>query len=184
MGDAKERDPLVEKLPSRRWSQIPMAAQIDAVERLSWPCRLLGVVLGFFTMVCIWESLTYAVSSMFVHVEHQVFAWLALVIVSSICLVASAFWVRKSKSSILASFALALSSLLLAIGAWDLLASVIALLVPQPKVRFVIWCVGAFVFLILAFVYTMMTEHNALLDIISCALSLGLNDPEEDMIRA
>jgi len=152
--------------------------QASIVKKLDRPVRLLGIVIAFCAVIWIWEAADVVVLYACPKPRQQVVGYVSIFIVSSVLLVLShIFMLRANQTTLHVSFVYALSTLLLAIGAWGVVKSMVRVHVP-PWSAMAFWLCGSAIFLVCTVAYTYMTRHNALLDIASCALSLGLFDEE------
>jgi len=149
------------------------------VQSLTPFVRVLGVFLGFCSMVFSWEAIDNFIIHRWPKVENQVLAYLVLDCGSILLVTVSHLWTRHSteRVTIPASFFYSLSTMFLACASWGGIAALARLLIPE-RGMLAFWAVGAFLFLLFAFAYSMATHHNALLDIVACALSMGLMDNE------
>eukprot|EP00929_Paragymnodinium_shiwhaense_P070822 TRINITY_DN35956_c0_g1_i2.p1 TRINITY_DN35956_c0_g1~~TRINITY_DN35956_c0_g1_i2.p1 ORF type:complete len:209 (+),score=15.34 TRINITY_DN35956_c0_g1_i2:36-662(+) len=154
-------------------------AQAETVAALPTAVRFTGVFFAFLTLVFIWESVEGVVGAVSKNEYIHLRIYGVLVIVSSIGLWvshgAAHFEAAEAGTQLCISFLYALFTLLLAVSAWDLLATIVKIMVPAKYVL-AVWLGGGCVWLSCAFLYSMYTQHNALLDVVSCAMALGFVD--------
>merc|ERR1719454_1214380 len=103
--------------------------------------------------------------------------YLAISVLSASLLLMSHEWVNATSettsSSLPPSFAYALSTLYFSIGAWGSIVSAIHITVAE-KHWIVCYAIGGIITLFCTVAYGVQTRHNVLLDIASCATTLGL----------
>lgn len=203
-GQAKpgERAPLVEKQPRQLSRRATFLDQPAVIAKLSMPAKILGFLLSFGTVIFIWEGIDALVKVAVAEnskdgvrksdprhaarVEIVVYAVTAAI--GGIFLALSHFCLAihlKTKEStsaaaLAASSALAVATLLLAAGAWGLVASLVILAFPHEGDRLYAWLLGGLILLLGTVVYSACTKHHALLDIASCVTSLGLYSEDEN----
>lgn len=157
--------------------------QHDHAKSTALPLRILGLGLGFCTVILLWEAADHAMTN-FVSPRKTLAVYLLCTSVSVVLLVMSHMWLQKlhgeRRSTLIASFFYALSTLFSAFGGWGTLATSVRILVPA-RYRFVAFLLGGLAFLVGSIGYAMQTKHNVLLDIASCATSLGLHESDDEM---
>jgi len=169
------------KLRDRTRSELKRATlqkQGEIAQQLSTEIRCLGVALAFITIVFLWELTDLFMAKMFLEDGVRLVSYLALSLVAAVCLLLSHHWVFNATSSLVPSFAYALSTLYLAIGSWGVIATAVAVLVPK-KNHIVCYAIGGIITLFCTVMYGMQTRHNVLLDIASCATTMGLHDESD-----
>mmetsp|Transcript_35120 Transcript_35120/g.99977 ORF Transcript_35120/g.99977 Transcript_35120/m.99977 type:complete len:229 (+) Transcript_35120:3-689(+) len=161
-------------------SQNAHKRQHEIIQSLSFPVRLLGLSMGFLTMVFVCETTTHIVVFYCPEPWEQLSAYLLLALLSGILLMLSHYATRLIEyAPMFATSMYAYSTLLLVVNLWNAIDATIKVCSPEHHI-FAVWLGGAILFIVLNAVYTTITSHNALLDIASCATSLGLNDDRED----
>lgn len=158
--------------------------QVEVVRTLSLGLRAFGVGVAFFTMVCLWEAMDIAISRFGRGSALEVETYLILTPISAACLVGCHYWVKQDEDSVMGPFAYALSTLFLAVSAWGLIAAVVRMVIDK-RLELGFWALGSVVGLLVSLFYYLQTDHNALIDIVSCTVSLGLQELEyeEDEIE-
>lgn len=156
-------------------SHNTLMCQAKIASELSLSIRLLGIALAFITVIFIWETTNMVVERFFTHTEMQLVIFLALAMVAAVCLMLSHSWIKEAESSLVPSFAYTLSTLFLAIGVWGVVSSTMNVLV-EVKQQLFCYALGGVVTFFFTVVYALQTRHNVLLDIASCATTMGLND--------
>lgn len=176
--------PLLERRAERGLhSRGTIYQQAKIAKDIPMPIRCLGILLGFVTVVLVWETTDLAMQQFVPKLEARLVAYLALAGSAAISLILSHNWIMSTieaqeyQSSLIPSFAYALSTLFAAIGSWGCIASSVQVLVPK-KMQLFFWGAGGVLTLIGTMVYAWNTRHNVLLDIASCATTLGLHDEE------
>jgi hypothetical protein len=142
--------------------------------------RCLGVALGFITVVFLWEATDLAMTHFLPTPTKRLICYFVLSVSAVICLMLSYEWVRVAEHTLVPSFAYALSTLFLAIGSWGALFVAVGILLPR-RTHLAWWSVGGAFTLLGTVIYGAQTKHNVILDIASCATTLGLeelDDPE------
>lgn len=143
----------------------------EIIHELPMAVRLLGICLAFLAIVCTWEVLDHLVVKSFPHSGMQITAYLFIMIVSLIGILLSKAMVQRDYNDS-GTFALSISSLAAAMAAWGLAESIVRVYWEKDS-RFAVWLAGSMIFLSSSFLYTCVTKHTALLDIASCAHSIG-----------
>jgi len=116
-------------------------------------------------------------SLLFKSLSVRLVAYLSLVVAAAASLVVTHNWVLSAESSLVPSFFYSLTTLFLAIGSWGVAKTSVAILV-EPKQRLFCYATIATITLICTIMYALDTRHNVLLDIASCATTLGLTSDE------
>mmetsp|Transcript_30602 Transcript_30602/g.55813 ORF Transcript_30602/g.55813 Transcript_30602/m.55813 type:complete len:377 (+) Transcript_30602:86-1216(+) len=169
------------KLPSRR-GQTVMKQQVTA-SHTPYEIRNLGLVLAFCAIVLLWEAVDHAVQKIWEKLEHRLIAYLVMAGFAKLCVWALVIWLRRlqrqEKSTIEVSYLYALSTILLAAGAWGALATLVHIVVPKKYLTFFWACSGVFFFTVTV-LYGLYTKHNVLLDIGGCTAMMGLNDSDDE----
>mmetsp|Transcript_42043 Transcript_42043/g.121940 ORF Transcript_42043/g.121940 Transcript_42043/m.121940 type:complete len:208 (-) Transcript_42043:201-824(-) len=157
----------------------PVSEQTIIVRELDLWLRYVGVVTGFLTVVFVWEAHDMVVHKLYHEHRHQFCAYCAGVFIWAGGLVLCHLATRRMEGSfsLHASLCYAYCTLFLSICSWGVIQSLLETFVPE-KWRLMVWAAGAVFFTALHALYMHFTHHNALLDIASCALSLGLIDPD------
>lgn len=144
--------------------------------KLPFWVRVIGVLFAFLAVVCTWETLDHAVVYLFPG-SKQLAAYGGLLLISLvICYLSKKLTDREWVE--LGSFGFILGSLGAAASTWGLVEAVVRIYT-QKSARLGIWAIGSVISLAASFVYMMLTHHNALLDIASCANSLGYFDRDD-----
>jgi len=161
-------------------------SQVELARDLSLPLRILGVFLAFVTVIFLWEFTDGLVAKLVRKTETRLVTYLALSIFSGVCLILSHNWIlgasAEHKGTLVPSFAYSLSTLFTAIGSWGVVQTTVDVLV-TPKQK--LFCNGAaaVISLFCTMAYSIQTKHNVLLDIASCASTLGLHDEDFDIVE-
>lgn len=164
-------------------TKADMASQHQQVVSLPILVRIVGVVFGLLAVICTWEALDHIVIFFFPNGKLQIVAQCVLLMVGLICL-----WISKKLTDIewpeLGTFGFTLSSLMAAAASWGLVVAIVRLYVWKSN-RLAVWTIGSAAMLTLSLIYTLLTKHNALIDIASCATSLGYLDDadEQDKVK-
>jgi len=179
---SSEEFPLLDKRAERGlYSRGTIYQQAKIAKEIPMPIRCLGILLGFVTVVLVWETTDLAMQQFVPKLEARLVAYLVLAGSAAISLILSHNWIMStmeaSDSTLIPSFAYALSTLFAAIGSWGCIASSVQVLVPK-KMQLFFWGAGGVLTLTGTIVYAWNTRHNVLLDIASCATTLGLHDEE------
>jgi len=151
--------------------------QAEVAREIPLHYRAFGILLGFFTVVFIWETTDTVMALLFKSLSVRLVAYLSLVVAAAASLVVTHNWVLSAESSLVPSFFYSLTTLLLAIGSWGAAKTSVAILV-EPKQRLFCYATIATISLICTVMYALDTRHNVLLDIASCATTLGLTSDE------
>jgi len=151
--------------------------QAEVAREIPLLYRAFGILLGFFTVVFIWETTDTVMALLFKSLSVRLVAYLSLVVAAAASLVVTHNWVLSAESSLVPSFFYSLTTLLLAIGSWGAAKTSVAILV-EPKQRLFCYATIATISLICTVMYALDTRHNVLLDIASCATTLGLTSDE------
>lgn len=160
-------------------SRFTVFEQAEIFRGLSTPLRTLGVCLGFVTVVFLWETADLLTKFVCPELERRLVCYLMLALSAAVILVLTSQQINNAveagEQTLIPSFGFAVSTLFLAIGSWGVVYTSVRIVVPEKKQPFV-WLVGGLFALVGSFFYSYQTRHNALLDIASCATSLGLTD--------
>lgn len=174
---------MVSKTSRRQARTRTLDQQHEYAKRMTFTDRILGVCFGFGTVVCLWEAVDYTILNLFETTIHQAMGYLALAAAAAISSVILHYTTARAENfTLVRSFLFALATLVLAISSWGALVSFIGAFLTK-KQALGVWVLGGIVFSSLSLAYTLWTRHNTLLDIASCAQSLGLlhgDDDEED----
>jgi len=165
-------------------SACTVQQQRRIVQSISFPLRLGGVFIAFLTMVFVCEIIVRSVKMFYKEPKEQLGAYTVLALASGAALWFSHHLTRfvGGGGTLHGSMAYAYSTLVLVINMWNMIDRLIVVMMPEKHV-FASWLLGAITFVTLNTVYSYYTRHNALLDIASCATSLGLMDPEDGAIE-
>jgi len=151
--------------------------QAEVAREIPLLYRAFGILLGFFTVVFIWETTDTVMALLFKSLSVRLVAYLSLVVAAAASLVVTHNWVLSAESSLVPSFFYSLNTLFLAIGSWGVAKVSVAIMV-EPKQRLFCYATIATITLICTVLYALDTRHNVLLDIASCATTLGLTSDE------
>lgn len=139
--------------------------------------RIIGVTLAFLAVIFTWEAVDHLVVHLFPGSQVQILAQCMLLVFAIILL-----WLSKKLTDCewvdLGSLGFTLGSLFSAAATWGLVAAIIRIYFRQSA-RLGVWMMGSLIFLGASFIYMLLTKHNALLDIASCANSLGYFDLDD-----
>mmetsp|Transcript_161403 Transcript_161403/g.286257 ORF Transcript_161403/g.286257 Transcript_161403/m.286257 type:complete len:297 (+) Transcript_161403:46-936(+) len=159
-----------------RMSKAELRSQHNRVAELPMPVRIVGIVFGLLAVICTWEALDHIVVFLFPRGKLQIVAQGVLLMIGLMLL-----WISKKLSDIewmdVGTFGFTLSSLMAAASVWGLVVAIVRLYVRKSS-RLGVWTIGSAAMLILSLLYTLLTKHNALIDIASCATSLGYFDAD------
>lgn len=150
------------------------------------PVKILGVAVAFVTIIFIWETADLAMLLVSPRKEVRLIGYMLLAAMAAVALTLSHEWIHPSEdswhmeiahttSSLVPSFAYALSTLFLAIGTWGVVKTAVDIVVPL-KMQVFCYASGAVVGLVCTVAYSYQTKHNVLLDIASCATTMGLDE--------
>jgi hypothetical protein len=156
-----------------------MFGQAKIAKGVSLPLRILGIVLAFITVIFLWELTNLGMKTMFPRKEVCLVAFLSLSSLAAMCLALSHTWVLTAHSSLVPSFAYAMSTLFLAVGGWGVVETAIEMSVKKEKLLFC-YAAGGFLSFVSTVLYALQTKHNVLLDIASCATTMGMYDDIEE----
>lgn len=156
-----------------------LVGQAQIASHLSWPIRFLGLSIAFLTVICIWEFTDLCVKKFSLHKDMQLVSYLAITVLAAASVSISHSGVRNPDASLVPAFAYALSTLFLVIGSWGVVDKTVNVLVSE-KMKLFAYGVGGLIMLFFTVAYVVQTRHNVLLDIASCATTMGLNDDEAD----
>lgn len=174
-----DAEAVIEELPQnltdRQMTRGDLAHQSVIVTRIHPILRGVGVVLAFMTVIFTWEGIDHLVVHLFPGSKLQILVYIVLIVVSLLTL-----WVSKKVTDSYdwincGTFGFTYGSLAAAAGAWGLTEALVRLYVRESG-RVAVWWSGSLIFLAASAVYTLMTKHNAMLDVASCADSLGFYD--------
>lgn len=160
-------------------SRYDLVNQQKIARQLPVWVRILGVLLAFLAVICTWETVDHLVVFLFPHSTWQIVAYLVLEVTSMVVLRLSKMlndvgWVD------LGSFGFILGSVGAAAATWGLVEAHVRIYFEKNQ-RLGVWFIGSLLALAASFLYLLLTKHNALLDIASCAISLGYFDSKDDL---
>jgi len=175
---------LLERRPKAMSTTCTIWAQQKIASEIPIPFRILGTCLGFITVVLIWEFTDGVMKKFFPVQEVRLISYLGLSVSAAVLLALSHQWMRIAEAdsntgTLMPSFAYSLSTLFTAIGFWGTLVMAVRILLPSHMELFV-YGAGGSIALFLTIGYAIQTKHNVLLDIASCATTLGLHKDELD----
>jgi len=155
-----------------------LANQTLIAQQLPLGVRVVGVLLAFLAVICTWESIDHLVIHIVPDPKHQLVAHVILIVVALLSL-----WISKKLTDSdwieTGSFGFTIGSLVGAAATWGLVAAIVRIFA-EKGARMTVWMMGSCIFLFASFVYMVLTKHNALLDIASCANSLGYFDKDDE----
>lgn len=165
---------LEQKLASMHETRDDLMNQVLIARKLPMPVRILGVTLAFLAVICTWEALDHLVVYLFPDSMLQILAYIIVFVLALIQLKLSKMLTDNDWID-LGSMGFTLGSLAAAAATWGLVEALVRLHF-RPSSRLAVWASGSLLMLASSFVYMLLTKHNALLDIASCANSLGYFD--------
>jgi len=176
--DPKSAEAAIEKsITQGDMTKYDLANQAVIARQLPVAVRVVGLGLGFLAVICTWEALDHLVVYLFPASTLQIVAYCVLLAISLLQLwlakrVTDSDWVE------LGSLGFTLGSVAGAAATWGLVGATVRIYF-EKSARLAAWATGSLIFLAASFVYMLFTKHNALLDIASCANSLGYFDKDD-----
>jgi len=163
-----------------------MLLQQEIVDSLSMRDKLIGLVIAFLTMVALWEAVDHLVDHLARGSKNrdllEIGIYAAMAGLGTPAVGFSVWFLEREmdddEPTLLGSTLVAISTLICASGTWGALAGVVKLFIPKAA-RIWFWATCGGMFLAMSIFYSFRTKHVALLDIASCATSLGVYDTRE-----